>query len=284
MLFGVKFNYNQAVHKLSTSFLQRPLQNTAMAMKYSSGSRQSPIDIDSRHAIVDNELANRPLAFSDHKAVFSLSNTGSTLNAVTEHEYLLSGGPLKNPYSLLGFHFHWENKDDHTAGSEHTLNGKAFQSELHIVHMNKETYGTFEEALCHGDGLSVLGIFLELTPDDQGHEALDTLCGAIDRIQLKGSTTDLKTPLCPYSLLPKDSKSYWTYPGSLTTPPYSECVTWIVYKDPIKMSKSQLEKFRSLKTATSEEAKGKGHTDLPHICHNVRETFPLGDRVLKASF
>ena len=253
-------------------------------MEANSGARQSPIDIVSSKAVKDNELASKPLSFSDHKAAFSLGNNGYTITASTQHEYLLSGGPLKNPYNFLQFHFHWENKDDHTAGSEHTLNGKAFQSEVHLVHMNKQTYGTFEEALRHGDGLSVLGIFLELTPDDQGHEALDILCEAIDRIQLKGSTTDLKTPLCPYSLLPKDSKSYWTYPGSLTTPPYSECVTWVVLKDPIKMSKSQLEKFRSLKTATSEEAKGKGHSDLPHICHNMRETFPLGDRVLNSTF
>ena len=255
-----------------------------MAMQYSSGPRQSPIDIDSKIAIKDTGLAKTPLVFNNHKATFSLANTGSTVDATTPSEYILSGGPLQKPYSLLGFHFHWIDQKNPSTGSEHKLNGKAFASELHIVHMNKQTYGTFEEALRNGDGLSVIGVFLELTTDDKGHEGMDILCGAFDQIQLKGSTTELKIPFSPYSLLPTDCKSYWTYPGSLTTPPFSECVTWIVFKDPIKISQSQLEKFRSLKTATNEEAEGKGHSDLPHICHNVRDTFPLGDRVLKASF
>ena len=255
-----------------------------MAAQTSSGQRQSPVDIVSSSAVKDADLSSKPLQISDKKSTLSLANNGYTVNGTTADDYAISGGPLKNPYNILGFHFHWENRDDSTGGSEHTLNGKWFQAELHIVHMNKQTYATFEEALNHGDGLSVLGVFLELTPDECGHEGLEALCGAIDQIALKDSKTELKTPFCPYSLLPADTKSYWTYPGSLTTPPYSECVTWIVFKDPIKISKSQLEKFRSLKTVTSEEAKGKNQCDLPHIIHNMRETHPFGGRVLKATF
>ena len=284
VLFRGRVSSNPAVQKLSKSFQQYFLKATTMAAHYSSGPRQSPIDIVSSSAVKDADLPNKPLTFSDRKSIFSLTNTGYFFDATTTNDYAISGGPLKNPYNLLGFHFHWENRDDSTAGSEHTLNGKAFASELHMVHMNKQTYATFEEALNHGDGLSVLGVFLELTPDECGHEGLEALCGAIDQIALKGSKTELKTPFSPYSLLPADTKSYWTYPGSLTTPPYAECITWIVFRDPIKISKSQLEKFRSLKTVTSEEAKGKDPSELPHICHNVRETHPLGDRVLKASF
>ncbi len=38
----------------------------------------------------------------------------------------------------------------------------------------------------------------------------------------------------------EDKKSYWTYPGSLTTPPLFESVTWIVFKDPIQISQKQV--------------------------------------------
>ena len=284
MLFSFRLPCKPAGRLFSRSFQDFYPKKTVMAAQYSNGSRQSPIDIESGKAFTDKDLASRPLQFSNHKSIFSLTKTGSTMDAKTPKEYLLSGGPLENPYSLLGFHFHWENQHDHTAGSEHKLNGKAFASELHIVHMNHLKYQTFNDALQHGDGLSVLGVFLELASDGQGHEGLETLCGAFDQIQLKGSSTELKTQYSPYSLLPADTTSYWTYPGSLTTSPFSECVTWIVFKDSIKVSKRQLEKFRSLATATAEEAHGVAQSDLPHICHNVRDTFPLGDRVLKASF
>lgn len=35
-------------------------------------------------------------------------------------------------------------------------------------------------------------------------------------------------------------REYWTYPGSLTTPPCSECVQWIIFKEPIEISSSQV--------------------------------------------
>lgn len=256
-----------------------------MAAQYSNGSRQSPIDIVSGGAVKDRHLLERPLEFSRREAIFSLTNTGSTIDANTTSEYILSGGPLENSYNMLGFHFHWQNQHELTAGSEHKLDGKAFASELHIVHMNRQKYKTFSNALNFGDGLSVLGVFLELTSEEKGHAGLERLCEALQEIQLRGSNTEMKTPLCPYSLLPTDTQSYWTYPGSLTTAPFSECVTWIVFRDPIKVSVNQLAKFRSLTTVTPDDADGMGHiNNFPHICHNVRETFPLGSRVLKASF
>lgn len=48
------------------------------------------------------------------------------------------------------------------------------------------------------------------------------------------------------SLLPSDIDTYYTYRGSLTTPPCSEAVTWIIFTNPIPISFKQLNKFRSL--------------------------------------
>lgn len=286
VLSGNRSQFIPAVCQLKRSFLQTLRQNTvkAMSAQYSSSSRQSPIAIESSKAVKDQGLVDRPLQFSPQESTFSITNTGSTIDAITPTKYLLSGGPLESPYSMLGFHFHWQNQHNLSAGSEHTLDGKAFASELHIVHMNTEKYDSFDKALNHGDGLSVLGVFLELTSEEKGHSGLETLCEALRQIEFRGSSTEIKAPFCPYSLLPADTRSYWAYPGSLTTPPFSECVTWIVFKDPIQISMKQLEQFRLLKTAKKEHATGAGQSDLPKICHNVRETFPLGDRILKASF
>jgi carbonic anhydrase len=66
----------------------------------------------------------------------------------------IHGGPLGNEtYYLHDFHIHW--------GSEHTLNGKVFDAELHLVHYNAK-YGDLKTAIGMSDGLAVLGVFLEV--------------------------------------------------------------------------------------------------------------------------
>lgn len=72
-------------------------------------------------------------------------------------------------------------------------------------------------------------------------------------------------------------RQYWTYPGSLTTPPLSESVTWIVLREPISISEKQMEKFRSLHFTSEED-------ERIHMVNNFRPTQPLRGRVVKASF
>ena len=71
----------------------------------------------------------------------------------------LIGGPLnEDQFALLQFHFHWGK--DKSEGSEHTLDGEKFSGELHLVHTNLK-YSTLEDILGNGDGLAVVGIFIE---------------------------------------------------------------------------------------------------------------------------
>lgn len=44
-----------------------------------------------------------------------------------------------------------------------------------------------------------------------------------------------------------ENKAYWTYEGSLTTPPFNESVTWILFKEPVQVSEEQLKLFRDLR-------------------------------------
>lgn len=106
---------------------------------------------------------------------------------------VIQGGPLENPYRLKQFHFHWGGKG--CRGSEHTVEGRSYASEvglprplakkkntsnrdllcfyshssceycfqLHLVHWNAVKYQTFGEAAAAPDGLAVLGIFLEVS-------------------------------------------------------------------------------------------------------------------------
>lgn len=60
----------------------------------------------------------------------------------------ITGGPLKGSYIFHNLHFHWK--------SEHTVNGKQFDAESHLVFFNSK-YGNFSEAIKYADGLAVLG-------------------------------------------------------------------------------------------------------------------------------
>ena len=72
----------------------------------------------------------------------------------------LKGGPLNGEYELWQFHAHWGN--DEKKGSEHTVDGKCYAAELHLVHWNRTNYPSPNVAAGQGDGLAVLGLFIEL--------------------------------------------------------------------------------------------------------------------------
>ena len=122
---------------------------------------------------------------------------------------------------------------ENARGSEHTVDGKAFSAELHLVHYNTK-YGDLGNAVDKPDGLAVLGMFIKIGNE---HPEFGKLCEILQDIPRKGDTLPLKEAINPANFLPS-SKSYWTYLGSLTTPPLYESVTWILFKQPVEISRS----------------------------------------------
>uniref|UniRef100_A0A2K5DZE5 Carbonic anhydrase n=1 Tax=Aotus nancymaae TaxID=37293 RepID=A0A2K5DZE5_AOTNA len=214
------------------------------------GERQSPVDIDTHTAKYDPSL--KPLSVSyDQATSRRILNNGHSFNVEfddSQDKAVLKGGPLDGTYRLIQFHFHWGSTDGQ--GSEHTVDKKKYAAELHLVHWNTK-YGDFGKAAQQPDGLAVLGIFL------------------------KGKSADF-TNFDPRGLLP-ESLDYWTYPGSLTTPPLLESVTWIVLKEPISVSSEQMLKFRKL------HFNGDGEPEELMV-DNWRPAQPLKSRQIKASF
>ncbi|XP_006641282.1 carbonic anhydrase 7 [Lepisosteus oculatus] len=236
------------------------------------GKRQSPIDIVSSEAVYDARLSSLTVSY-DSCTSLNISNNGHSV--VVEFEdvddkTVIKGGPLDAPYRLKQFHFHWGGKGSH--GSEHTVNGKSYVSELHLVHWNAAKYKSFGEAASAPDGLAVLGIFLETGNE---HRSLNKLTDALYMVRFKGTAAGFKgfNPKC---LLP-NSLNFWTYPGSLTTPPLYESVTWIVLKEPIHVSEKQMEKFRMLLFTSEEE-------ERQRMVDNFRPPQPLNGRKVYASF
>lgn len=207
------------------------------------GYRQSPIDIVSSQAAYDENLTSTPLkmTYSDEKEL-AITNTGHSVSAKIKEVSELSGGPLKNKFRLEQFHLHWGSKDER--GSEHTIDGAQYPSELHLVHWNCEKYGSFADAVDKSDGLSVVGVMIKIGKE---HPGFKVLSGNLTNVQESGSNFSIKSAFNPKCLLPENTHNYWTYLGSLTTPPLFETVEWIVLQDPIEFSKEQIERLRSLK-------------------------------------
>ncbi|XP_077023244.1 carbonic anhydrase 2 [Tamandua tetradactyla] len=235
------------------------------------GERQSPVNIDTNAAKHDPAL--QPLSLSYEEATSrKILNNGHSFNVEfddSQDKAVLKGGPLTGTYRLIQFHFHWGSSDEQ--GSEHTVDKKKYAAELHLVHWNTK-YGDFGKAVQQPDGLAVLGIFLKIGSAKQG---LQKILDVLDSIKTKGKSAEFPN-FDPRELLP-ERLDYWTYPGSLTTPPLLECVTWIVLKEPISVSSEQMLKFRKLNFNVEGESE-KAMVD------NWRPAQPLKNRQIKASF
>ncbi|XP_013858516.1 carbonic anhydrase 7 [Austrofundulus limnaeus] len=236
------------------------------------GNRQSPIDIVPDETTLDRDLG--PI-FLDYDSCTSINISNNGHSVVVEFvdsddRSMIRGGPLDNPYRLKQFHFHWGEKGHE--GSEHTVAGLGYASELHLVHWNAVKYRSFTDAASAPDGLAVLGIFLE-TGDD--HRWLHLITDVLFMVKYKDSVTDFKgfNPKC---LLP-NRLHYWTYLGSLTTPPLHESVTWILLKEPIVVSDKQLGMFRMLLFNGEEEDERK------KMENNFRPPQPLNGREVRSS-
>lgn len=236
------------------------------------GTWQSPINIQWRDSVYDPQLA--PLRVSyDATACRYLWNTGYFFQVEFDdscEDSGISGGPLENYYRLKQFHFHWGATNEW--GSEHVVDGHAYPAELHLVHWNSTKYENYKKASVGENGLAVIGVFLKLGAH---HEALQRLVDILPEVRHKDTRVAMG-PFDPSCLLPA-CRDYWTYPGSLTTPPLAESVTWIVQKMPIEVSPSQLSTFRTLLFSGRDE-------DEEVMVNNYRPLQPLRDRKVRSSF
>ncbi|XP_049946218.1 carbonic anhydrase 2-like [Schistocerca serialis cubense] len=229
------------------------------------GKYQSPIDIE-EHLVTQVRLpALRFRGFRTPPATATATNNGHTVLVQfnTSEPAVLSGGPLRGDYEFAQLHFHWGVND--SVGSEDTINNHSFPLELHMV-FYKTDYGSFNGALSHKDGLAVVALFYEVFGDDNPVYA--ELAEAIPQVEAPGSKVPLRRALFLGDLLPDNRELYFTYNGSLTTPPCSEVVTWIEFKTPTLLSHRQVDVFRKMK---SEDGL---------LTHNFRPVQPLGDRAV----
>jgi len=198
-----------------------------------SGHQQSPIDIRNPRKAhlppIQVDYEPSPLHIIDNGHTILINYAPGSFIRVGEKQY-----------ALKQFHFH--------RPSEERVNGKVYDMSLHLVHADEQ------------GNLAVVTVLLERGTDNPlVHELWSDLPKKkeheeqLDNVQINAK-----------ALLPSDL-SYYTFPGSLTTPPCAENVTWFVLESPVTMSAEEIQRFEKL------------------YRHNARPTEPLYDRVVMES-
>ena len=182
----------------------------------SEGHAQSPVDIRSAH--LNKKLP--AIEFHYMGGAVTLENTGNTVRVyVHPGSYIVYDGVR---YELQQFHFHHP--------SEEAVKGKLTDLVVHLVHQSadgKTAVVAVRFTMDRGDPNPLLAALWPSLPQKTGE---------------KGKIDDM---INPGGFLPGD-RGYWTYVGSLTAPPCTEDVRWLVLEDVLSMSRAQLRAFTAI--------------------------------------
>lgn len=179
----------------------------------SRGKSQSPIDITK-----PEKDGRETVAFDYRPSKLNVINNGHTVQVNYDKGSSITVNGVS--YDLVQFHFH--------DPSEHTVNGKSYGMELHLVHKNSK-----------GE-LAVVGVLIENGAENPAFKALwANLPAGPDEKKELGETINAA------DFLPA-ARNFYRYAGSLTTPPCSESVKWLVIEKPIQMSEAQISRFKEI--------------------------------------
>jgi carbonic anhydrase len=187
------------------------------------GKNQSPIEIEktAKANLPELRAKFRPanLRIIHHEHMADVINTGHSIQVnYTEGDTLSIGD---EQFQLLQYHFH--------SPSEHTVGGKHYPMEMHMVHRSTD-----------GE-LAVVGVFIE---EGAHNAAFEPIWSNLPKSKsLEHHLENVKVDLD--SLLPSKTTTY-RYDGSLTTPPCSEGVNWIIMTTPIQLSAQQIGAFKGI--------------------------------------
>ena len=112
-----------------------------------------------------------------------------------------------------------------------------------MVHWKRSKYPNPNVAAGESDGLCVLGLFFEV--GNQDHAEFQKVIDALGKIPYKGDKVTISDKIDPVKFLPNkpEDSRFFTYDGSLTTPPLLESVTWVVFEKPMQISEAQVSIF-----------------------------------------
>ncbi|XP_074691987.1 receptor-type tyrosine-protein phosphatase gamma [Strix aluco] len=241
------------------------------------GSHQSPIDIIDHQAHVGDEYQELQLDGFDSESSNKtwMKNTGKTVAILLKDDYFVSGAGLPGRFKAEKVEFHW-GQSNGSAGSEHSINGKRFPVEMQIYFYNPDDFDSFGIAVLENRVVGAMAIFFQVSQRD--NQALDPIIHGLKGVVHHEKETFLD-PFVLRDLLPTSLGSYYRYAGSLTTPPCSEIVEWIVFRKPVPISYHQLEAFYSIFTTEQQD-----HVkSVEYLRNNFRPQQSLNNRKVSKS-
>ncbi|XP_033344011.1 carbonic anhydrase 2-like [Bombus vosnesenskii] len=210
--------------------------------------RQSPINL-CRTATWSKQFP--PLYMTNYwsnEGTATMTNTGKTVSIEFSDRTLptMRGGPLnKDVFQFVNVEFRWGPED--SLGAEHSINGIWYSMEAQIMHWNTR-YGSIEKCFDKPDGIAVLSYLMQVVgcPGIPDNPSLTKITDNLTSIKRMGSSSKIPPDCLLWMLEACRAHGYYTYPGSLTVPPYSECVIWIISSTITKISARQIDAFRDL--------------------------------------
>jgi len=207
------------------------------------GVRQSPIDINFLDGSVVHDKSLSPLQFSGFDSIapgnLIVTNNGKNIAvAVSKDSKLAVKTDANTTYTVAQLNFHWG--FNNLYGSEHSINGKYFPLELHLVgHKGKDLSADVRSK--ESNAIAQFAIFFSLGKHNPSVQAL--LDAAKGLLPSKRAALPFSINLG--SLLPPNAaEEYLTYVGSLTAPPCTENAQWFIARNVLSISPLQLEQFR----------------------------------------
>jgi carbonic anhydrase len=177
------------------------------------GHMESPIDLRGAKRVVLPELT-----FDYHPSEWKIVDNGHTVQVIVPPgSGMISDG---HRYELVQFHFHHP--------SEEAISGKHFDMVIHMVHKDPEGH------------IAVVAVLLA---DGENNAVIQTLWDSLPKAE--NEVKPVASELDPMQLLPV-AHGYYTFQGSLTTPPCTEGVRWFVMKQPLKISVGEERTFAKL--------------------------------------
>lgn len=203
------------------------------------GNHQSPINIIHKNTTTVTSKGDLKILYTPTTLISEVENNGHSIQFDFEEGDSIN---YKNEtYFLKQIHFH--------EPSEHKINGIIYPIEMHLVHVSK------------AGGITVIGIFGEEGEESQLFEFFESF------LPLENGTTKNINHDIDLSSLFLAEKHYYSYGGSLTTPPCTEGVNWVVFKEPIILSVEEVLKLKN---------------NMP--INNYRNEQPLNNREVKLNY
>jgi len=218
------------------------------------GKRQSPINIEAasaKKATVADDVDARKIIEVINDMTFTANMSDPSDHASHAIKFTPSEKAANGKVKCEQFHFHMNT-------SEHTVDGRAYFGEVHMVCF-KDRNADFTAAVAENktDSLAVFGFFLEKSDTAEPDKNVQAIIELVNAHSTGAEEVTVKLPTA------KSLAKYYRYMGGLTTPPCNEIVEWTVFADTVKISAEQADAINGWN---------------PQLTQNNRKTLPLGAR------